>query len=77
MKGNQRRLAQAAACLLALTITTGAKTTEGYILGGYGATQTGNYAPKGSVSGSEMTPFGPTLGSNITASLSEARLTIG
>ncbi len=37
----------------------------------------GYYAPKGSVSGEEVTPFGPTPGSNITASLSEAQVTIG
>ena len=37
----------------------------------------GYYAPRGSVSGSEITPFGPTPGSNITASLSEAQVTIG
>ena len=37
----------------------------------------GYYAPKGNVSGSEITPYGPTPGSNITASLSEAQVTIG
>ncbi len=37
----------------------------------------GYYAPKGSVSGSEITPYGPTPGSNIAASLSEAQVTIG
>ncbi len=37
----------------------------------------GYYAPKGSVSGSEITPYGPTPGSNITASLSEVQVTIG
>ena len=37
----------------------------------------GYYAPKGSVSGQEVTPSGPTPGSNITASLSEAQVTIG
>ena len=37
----------------------------------------GYYCPKGKVSGPEMTPFGPTPGSNITASLSEAQVTIG
>ena len=37
----------------------------------------GYYAPKGKVSGPEVTPFGPTPGSNITASLSEAQVTIG
>src|SRR5208337_1751934 len=33
--------AQAAVCSLALIAANGAKATEGYILGGYGATQTG------------------------------------
>ena len=37
----------------------------------------GYYAPKVHVSGAEVTPFGPTPGSNITASLSEANVTIG
>ena len=37
----------------------------------------GYYAPKVSVSGPEVTPFGQTPGSNITASLSEANVTIG
>ena len=37
----------------------------------------GYYAPKVSVSGPEVTPFGLTPGSNITASLSEAQVTIG
>ncbi len=37
----------------------------------------GYYAPKVSVSGPEVTPFGPTPFSNITASLSEAQVTIG
>ena len=37
----------------------------------------GYYAPKGSVSGSEITLYGPTPASNIAASLSEAQVTIG
>ena len=37
----------------------------------------GYYAAKVSVSGPEVTPFGLTPGSNITASLSEAQVTIG
>ena len=37
----------------------------------------GYYAPKVSVSGPEVTPYGPTPFSNITASLSEAQATIG
>ena len=37
----------------------------------------GYYAPKVSVSGPEVTPFGPTPFSNISASLSEAQITIG
>ncbi len=37
----------------------------------------GYYAPRVDVSGPEVTPFGPTPGSNITASLSEAQVTVG
>jgi long-chain fatty acid transport protein len=37
----------------------------------------GYYCPKGKVSGTEVIPSGPTPGSNITASLSEAQVTIG
>jgi long-chain fatty acid transport protein len=39
MKGRSKFLAQAAVCAFALAATDGAKATEGYILGGYGATQ--------------------------------------
>jgi long-chain fatty acid transport protein len=35
------------------------------------------YAPKGSVSGAEVTPYGPTPGSTIKASLSEAQVLVG
>ena len=37
----------------------------------------GYYVPKVSISGQEVTPLGPTPFSNITASLSEAQVTIG
>jgi len=41
MTDGGKRVARAAVCALVLTAASGAKATEGYFLGGYGATQSG------------------------------------